>query len=96
MTRLIRIITDLVPELDVAGGLNAISDNCSCALFKLIWAVLTSAASARSFRLFFSNIGSSMLRQPIHLQFAEHGILAWKNGIYNTKKVDRVQRPFKN
>lgn len=42
-------------------------------------AVLTSAASARSFKDFFSRFGSSTLRHPIHLQLAEHGILAYKD-----------------
>lgn len=78
ISKMIKIVKNLEPVLDVAGGLNAISDNCSCVLFKLSCAVLTSAASARSFNDFFSNIGSSILRQPIHLQFPEHGIFAYK------------------
>lgn len=71
------ILSYLVPVLDVAGGLNAISDSCNCVLFKLSLVVLTvSAVSARSFKDFFCRIGSTILRQPIHLQFPEHGIFA--------------------
>lgn len=95
--------TNLVPVLDTAGGLKAISDNCSCALFKLSWVVLTSVVSVKSFKDFFSSIGSSMLRQPIHLQFAEHGIFAWKEGkntmfsyIYLTNKYITIPKTIKN
>lgn len=48
-------------------------------MFSVSCAVLTSAASARSFKDFFSRFGSSTLRHPIHLQLAEHGILAYKD-----------------
>lgn len=66
----------LAPVFDVAGGLKAISDSCNFALFSVSCAVLTSAASAKSFRDFFSKFGSSTLRHPIHLQLPEQGILA--------------------
>ena len=72
----------LAPVFDVAGGRKVASDIC-CIFVLFIednCTVLTSTASAKSFNDFFCIVGSSTFRQPMHLQFSEHGIFAYKFG----------------